>query len=408
MNLAKLIEEKFLKKPELIRLIYEDREISSMEIVRQQRKLATVLKNLGVQRGDRIIVQLPNCPEVLYSFNAIWRLGAVIVPINYLIGEDETAHIYRDSGAKVVISSKIYLPKIQACKTKAPNVKIAILIEDDAPEGTYSYYALMDKSLEKSIVETADDDIAVLVYTAGTTGKAKGVMQTHGALYANTSMWFQTQSLPDGMTYIHILPLCHIAGIGTLNMFLFKTHRMVLLNTFDLNIIFSSIEKYSGNSLAAVPTMYVYMLMYPDPKKYNLSSMKYWFCGSAPLAVETWNKFKEIYGYEIIEGWGLTEACATNCFNPAHGLKKIGSIGLPMKGMEMRIVNDDGKSLPTGEKGEIVVRGPQVMKGYWNRPQETVEAIKNGWLHTGDVGYVDTDGYYWITDRKKDTDHQGR
>lgn len=403
MNIAKLNEDRALERADWIKTIYEGREISNREMVQQGRKLAAVLKKLGVQRGDRVIVQMFNCPEVFFSFSAAWRLGAVIVPINYMIGEEETTHIYQDSGARVVISSKIFLPKIQTCRARVPDVKTVILIEDDAPEGTSSYHALVDESPEETtIVETADDDIAALIYTAGTTGKAKGVIHTHGTLYANAYMQHQTYPATEGMTYVSILPLCHSYGIASCNVGLFRMNTMVLLNSFDLNVIFSCIEKYSGNILAAVPTMYVYMLMYPEPQKYNLSSMKYWACGSAPLAVETWNKFREMYGFEIIEGWGLTEAGANNTCNPWLGLKKIGSIGLPMTGTEMQIVDDYGKPLPAGEKGEIVIRGPQVMKGYWNRPQETAEVIKDGWLHTGDVGYVDEDGYFWITDRKKD------
>jgi long-chain acyl-CoA synthetase len=154
--------------------------------------------------------------------------------------------------------------------------------------------------------------------------------------------------------------------------------------------------------MAGVPTMYVYMLLYPEPKKYDLSSMKYWVSGSAPLSLETWKKFKEVFGGEIIEGWGLTEAGANNASNPIDGSKKVGSIGLPMKGTEMRIMADDGKLLPPGQQGEIVLRAPSVMKGYWNKPKETEEILVDGWLHTGDVGYVDDDGYFWITDRKKD------
>jgi long-chain acyl-CoA synthetase len=215
-------------------------------------------------------------------------------------------------------------------------------------------------------------------------------------------MQYETISVPDGMTSIIVLPLCHSYGIATVNNGLFRAGRAVLLNSFDLEAIFSSIEKYRANVMAGVPTMYVYMLLYPEPKKYRLGSMKYWICGSAPLALETWNKFKEVFGFEIIEGWGLTEAGANNSCNPFEGLKKIGSIGLPMIGTEMRIVDDDGKALAPGQEGEIVIRGPMLMKGYWQKPEETAEILKNGWLHTGDVGYVDDDGYFWITDRKKD------
>jgi long-chain acyl-CoA synthetase len=205
------------------------------------------------------------------------------------------------------------------------------------------------------------------------------------------------------MTGISVLPLCHSYGIATMNSGLFRRGgKIVLLNSFNVETILASVEKYQANAMAGVPTMYIFMLLYPEPRKYDLSSMKYWVSGSAPLALETWNRFKEVFGFEIIEGWGLTEAGANNSVNPLEGLKKVGSIGLPMKGTEMRIVGDAGSALPRGKEGEIVIRGPMLMKGYWNKPEETAEILRDGWLHTGDVGYADEDGYFWITDRKKD------
>jgi long-chain acyl-CoA synthetase len=403
MNLARLSEQRVMDIGEQVSIIFEGREITNTEMLRKSKKLAAALKNIGVGRGDRVILQMPNCPEVLQGFGAVWRLGAVMVPINYLIGEEETAYIYQDSGAKVVISSQAFLPKIRAGQAKAPGVKSVILIDKDVPEGTLSYHPLVEGFAEEhSVVETDDDETAALIYTAGTTGRPKGVIHTHRSLYANAKMQYETITLPDGMTSIIVLPLCHSYGIATVNNGLFRTGRAVLLNSFDLEAIFSSIEKYQVNVMAGVPTMYVYMLLYPEPKKYNLGSMKYWICGSAPLALETWNRFKEVFGFEIIEGWGLTEAGANNSCNPFDGLKKIGSIGLPMIGTEIRIVDDTGTALPPGQEGEIVIRGPMLMKGYWQKPEETADILRNGWLHTGDVGHVDDDGYFWITDRKKD------
>jgi long-chain acyl-CoA synthetase len=403
MNLAELSEKKVMETGKQVSIFFEGHEITNMEMLQKSKKLATALKNLGVKRGDRVILQMPNCPEVLQGFGAIWRIGAVIVPINYLIGEEETAYIYQDSGAKVVISSQAFLPKIRAGQAKAPDVKTIILVDKEVPEGTLAYHPLVENSVEEhSAVDTGDDEIAALIYTAGTTGKPKGVIHTHLSLYANARMQYETIVLPDGMTSIIVLPLCHSYGIATVNNGLFRTGKTVLLNSFDLDAIFSSIEKYQVNIMAGVPTMYVYMLLYPEPKKYNLSSMKYCISGSAPLALETCNKFKEIFGFEIIEGWGLTEAGANNSCNPFDGLKKIGSIGLPMIGTEMRIVDDSGKELTPGQEGEIIIRGPMLMKGYWQKPEETANMLKDGWLHTGDVGYVDNDGYFWITDRKKD------
>jgi long-chain acyl-CoA synthetase len=404
MNIAKVAEEKVKEEGERTSIIFEDREITNVEMLKASRKLANALKDLGVQRGDRVILQMPNCPEVLQGFQAVWKLGAVVVPINYLVGEEETAYIYRDSGAKAVISSLDFLPKISAGRSKAPGLKAVILIDRECPEGVYSYHQLLEKcSDDLEIAETEDDELAALIYTAGTTGRPKGVMHTHMSLYANAKMQYESINLPDGKTSVAVLPLCHSYGIATMNGGLFRLGwKAVLLNSFNLEAIFSAIEKYRAYSMSGVPTMYVYMLLYPEPHKYDLSSVKFWVSGSAPLSLETWTRFKEVFGAEIIEGWGLTEAGANNSVNPLDGLKKVGSIGLPMKGTEMEIVDGCGNLLPAGEQGEIVIRGPMLMKGYWNKPEETAEVLRDGWLHTGDVGYKDEDGYFWITDRVKD------
>jgi long-chain acyl-CoA synthetase len=404
MNLARLAEDRVKELGERVSLIFEDREITNGEMARVARKLGRALQDLGVRKGDRVILQMPNCPEVLQGFQAVWRIGAVVVPINYLVGEEETAYIYEDSGAKVVISSLAFLPKIRAARARVPGPETVILIDPEVPEGTLSYRQIVGKSPEEpDVVETGDDELAALIYTAGTTGRPKGVMHSHFSLYSNARMQYESISLPDGLTTIMVLPLCHSYGIATVNQGLFRRGgKAVLLNSFQVETILASIEKYRANSMAGVPTMYVFMLLYPEPRKYDLSSMKYWISGAAPLALETRKRFKEVYGFEIIEGWGLTEAGANNSVNPFEGLRKVGSIGLPMKGTEVRVVDQEGNMLPPGKEGEIVIRGPMLMKGYWKKPEETAEVLKDGWLHTGDIGYVDEDGYFWITDRKKD------
>jgi len=404
MNIARLAENRLKEEGERVTIIFEGREITNVQLDRAARKLGNALKNLGVKRGDRVILQMPNCPEVLQGFYAVWKIGAVVVPINYLVGEEETTYIYKDSGAKVVISSQSFLPKIRAGQSRVPTLETVILIDQEVPAGNLSYWPLVEKSSEElDAVETEDHELAALIYTAGTTGRPKGVMHSHYSLYSNARMQYETIPLPDGMTGISVLPLCHSYGIATMNSGLFRRGgKIVLLNSFNVETILASVEKYQANAMAGVPTMYVFMLLYPEPRKYDLSSMKYWVSGSAPLALETWSRFKEVFGFEIIEGWGLTEAGANNSVNPLEGLKKVGSIGLPMKGTEMRIVGDAGSALPPGKEGEIVIRGPMLMKGYWNKPEETAEILRDGWLHTGDVGYADEDGYFWITDRKKD------
>jgi long-chain acyl-CoA synthetase len=403
LNLAQLAEDKVKEQGEQVVLYFQDRPITNVEMLEASKKLAGALHGLGVRRGDRVIVQMPNCPEVLQAFGAVYRLGAIIVPINFLVGDDEIAYIYRDSGAKVVISSLEYWPKIQSAQARSPEMETVILIDRVVPAGTLSYQALLAGSEPlDTIEETSDDEVAVLIYTSGTTGRPKGVMHTHYSLYANARMQYESVPMPDGLHFLAVLPLCHSFGIAIMNNGLFRKAEAVLLNTFDLETIFHSIEKYRIESMAGVPTMYVYMLLYPEPEKYDLSSVKYWFSGSAPLALETWKQFKEVFGGEIIEGWGLTEAGANNAANPVAGLKKVGSIGLPMKGTEMKTMDDQGRFLDTDKEGEIVIRGPQIMKGYWNNPEETAAVLREGWLHTGDIGYMDRDGYFWITDRKKE------
>jgi long-chain acyl-CoA synthetase len=403
MNLAEFREKKVYSEGERVALYFKEREMTNFELQKNSRKLTSALKELGVKRGDRVIIQTPNCPEVLEAFGACWRMGAVVVPINYLMNDEEISYIYKDSGAKIVISSVAFLPRVRVAQDKAPEMKTVILIDKEVPEGTIAYDQLIESAQEDhSFADMKDDELAALIYTAGTTGNSKGVMHTHQSLYANAKMQFESMPFPDGMVFVSVLPLCHSFGIATINNGMFRSATTVLLDSFDLELILSSIAKYKANILVAVPTMYVYLLLYPEPKKYDVSSMKYWICGSAPLALETGKKFREVYGGEICEGWGLTEAGANNATNPIHGLKKVGSIGIPMKGTEMKIMDDEGKFLPRGEQGEIVIRGPQIMKGYWNKPEETAQALRNGWLHTGDVGFEDEDGYFWITDRKKD------
>jgi long-chain acyl-CoA synthetase len=404
MNIAELGENEIRSFGEHVSLIFEGQEFTNAEMGRTTGKLGNALKKLGVNRGDRVIIQMPNCPEVIQSFGAVWRIGAVVVPMNYLIGEEESAYIYQDCGAETVISSSEFLPKIEACRAKAPAAKNVILIDKEVPKGYQSYWELVEESSDElEIVKTDDDELAALVYTAGTTGRPKGVMHSHYGLFSNARMVIDTLTLPERGVGIFVLPLCHMYGIGTMIVGSLKGGgKGVVLPTFDVEKIFASIEKYKGNTLAGVPTMYVYMLLHPELKKYDLSSMKLWTSGSAPLALETCKGFKDKFGFEIIEGWGLTEAAAINCANPIEGPIKVGSIGKPMKGTEIKVVDNDGNELPQGQEGEIIIRCPSLMKGYWNKPEETAEALRNGWLYTGDIGYVDEDGYFFITDRKKD------
>lgn len=403
MNVAELAL-KNLVVGEHVSYIFEGQDITNVQMDRAARRLGNALKRLGVSRGDRVIMQMPNCPEVFQAFQAIWRIGAVAVPINYLVGQEEINHIYRDSGVHTVITSPDYLDKVKIAQSQSGAVKNILMVADADVEGTHNFRKILEASSEDlEMAQTDDDEVATMIYTSGTTGKPKGVMLTHAGLAYSARMQQETTTLPQDLVSLAVLPLCHSFGVAMMNgSFLRLFGKVIIMRQFNLEGLFANIHQYKVQSVPIVPTMLVYMLLFPDYAKYDISSVKYWVCGSAPLSLDTWKQFKERFGAEIGEGWGLTEAGANNATNIGLPVIKPGSIGRPMKGMEMKIVDNDGNDVPQGQEGEIVLRGPMVMKGYWNLPAETAEAIKNGWLHTGDIGYMDPDGYFYITDRKKD------
>lgn len=404
MNLVELAEARIRDFGEYVYAVFEGREITNVEMERSSKKLASALRSLGVKRGDRVLIQMPNRPEVFQSFGAIWRIGATVVPVNHMIGAEESAFIYRDCGAGTLISSSDFLPRIESCRTKVPALKNVILAGAPLPTGYHPYADLVEGSPEENtIAGVDDDDLAAIIYTAGTTGQPKGAMHTHRSLYFGGKMLHDSVPVPENTVSLLVLPMCHVYGISCLIASSFhKKGKGIVLPSFTVEKIFEAIQTYRVNVFTGVPTLYVYMLLHPDPGKYDLSSMKWWISGSAALAPETWHGFKEKFGFEIIEGWGLTETGSTGCCNPPDVPKKVGSIGWPMPGAELKIVDDQGGELPDGQQGEIILRTPAMMKGYWRRPEETAEVLKDGWLHTGDIGYVDADGFYFITDRKKD------
>lgn len=404
MNIGEIAENDFRAFGERVVVVFENQEFTNMEMGQVENRLSNALKQLGVKRGDRVIIQMPNCPEVFESFGAVWSLGAVVVPMNYLVGDEESAHIYQDCGAETVISSSGFLPKIEACRAKSPAVKNVILIDKEVPKGYLSFWDLVEGSTDKlERVKTDDNELAALVYTSGTTGRPKGVMHSHYGLYCAAKIVSESVAKLDRRVSVFVLPMCHIYGVTCMNIGSIEGGwKSVILPSFSVEGVFEAIDKYKATSFPGVPTIYALMLLYPEPEKYNLSSMQQWTSGSASLPMETWQGFREKFGFEIIECWALTESGGTGCIMPVGGSIKVGSIGRPTPETEVKIIDNDGNVLPQGKEGELILRGPGLMKGYWNLPEETDDALRNGWLHTGDIGYVDEDGYFFITDRKKD------
>jgi len=406
MNLAELAEQKIAKFGEYTSLVFDDVEYTNAQMHEKSRRLAGGLKGLGIKPGDRVIVLLPNCPEVLVSYPALWRIGAVIVPVLFLLETHEITYIASDCEAAAVITSPEFLYKISEAREKTPFLKHVIVVGDEGHPDTVSFDKLAsDAAPEEAIYPTEDDDTAVLLYTSGTTGRPKGVMLTHGNLHANAINGRDTAGDSDrGNVSLSVLPLSHSYGLGLLvgGWVNETTGRAVLLRWFDLEKVFQAIEKYKINTMAGVPTMFLYMLHYPDADKYDTSSMEFWLVGASPMPQEKLKEFEAKFGGEMYVAYGLTEASPGVAVQRETVPRKQGSVGPAMANVEIKIFDESDTELRPGEVGEIVVRGKNVMKGYFKMPDETAEALRGGWLRTGDMGCVDEDGHLYIVERKKD------
>ncbi|MCX5997620.1 MAG: AMP-binding protein [Chloroflexi bacterium] len=433
MNLATLAEDNVLKFGEYEYLHYEGRWYTNVEMNRISNRLGNALKKLGVTKGDRVGTQVYNCPQVLQAFQAVLKIGAVMVPMNPSARGEEATHLYRDSGIKVLITSSDYMPVIDGARKNAPDLANIVLIDKDGVPGTLYFDKLIAGCPDQLHIEEMDnDDNAAIIYTAGTTGLPKGVIHSHFGLYytllgfvetletiiparvkANTTVKnvntgeimvkdIDVIGLELSNVCLLVLPLCHIYGMMQMFLKFYTGDKLVILKRFDPMEVFKTMEKFKVSSLDGVPTMWVMLYNHPDIDKYDLSHQKYCSCGGAPMPLELLKAWKEKFGIQISEGWGMSELAsyATSCFGRAY---KPGSVGkLMQKASQIKIFDDNDREVPTGQWGEVVFKGFNVMKGYWNLPEETAKTIKNGWLYTGDIGYLDGEGYLFLTGRKKD------
>ena len=386
-------------------------------------RLATALVNMGVKKGDVVAIMLPNFPQFAFSFYGILKAGGVVTACSVLHTEHELAYQLNDSGAEIIIAWDNQVEKINKIKERTRLRHIIItnvfdygpMAPTNPPEiaGTIQFLNLIKntKPNPPKFQTNAKEDIAVLQYTGGTTGLPKGAMLTHYNLVSNCFQvyeWTKSVAERGKVTAVTSLPLFHIYGMQVcMNAFIYSGTTIALHpDPRDQKGLFEIIKSTHPLFFPGVPTMYMRLLERDDLEDYakDLKSIKVCNTGAAPMPPEVLKEFEERTGATIIEGYGLTETSPVTHVNPLKGTRKVGSVGLALPNTEHRIVDIDDytKIIPIGESGEIMIKGPQVMKGYWNKPEETENQLKGDWLLTGDIGKMDEDGYLYIVDRKKD------
>lgn len=421
------------KYPTNVALHFLGKDMTYTELYEQAKQFANQLQSLGVKKGDRVAIMLANCPQGVISYYGALMIGAVVVQTNPLYVERELEHQLIDSGAKVIICLDLVFSRVEKVRSKT-NLEHVIVtgIKDYLPFPKNLLYPFVQKKTygvkieieynnntiafkpflkagktdEVQIDMNPKEDLALLQYTGGTTGPAKGVMLTHRNLVVNTMQCIHwTYNITPGKEKgLAVLPFFHVYGMTvSMNFSIMNGNTTVILPKFEPKDVLKTIEKQKITLFPGAPTMYVALINDPSIKDYDLSSVKACLSGAAPLPLEVQQKFEKLTNGKLVEGYGLTETSPVAISTPIWGKRKTGSIGIPWPDTEAAVISaETGEPTEIGEVGEIAIRGPQVMKGYWNRPEETAKVFKDDWFMTGDMGYMDEEGYFYIVDRKKD------
>ena len=429
--LHRLLERAADTYPDNVAIIFYGREMRYRELEAAANRFAHALMALGVRPGDRVALHLPNCPQFVIAYYGALKAGAIVVACSPLYVARELAHQLRDSGAETIVTLSKFYDVVKEVQPDTPVRNVIVTgIKEYFPRVTRLLFTvarewreghrvgvrggdlrfadlLSDQPDTRPDVAVWPEAVALLQYTGGTTGVPKGAMLTHRNLVSNL---VQAQAWHPGMRMgqeciLCVLPFFHLYGMAIcMNNAVSLASTMVLLPRFDVDEVLEAIQRYRPTLFPGVPTIYVVINNHPDVRRYDLTSLEACLSGAAPLPVEVQRRFEELTGATLVEGYGLTETGPLTHANPFHGRRVPGSIGLPIPDTDARVVDvETGEhGMPVGESGELIVRGPQVMRGYWNMPEETAMALRNGWLYTGDIGRMDEDGYFYIVDRKKD------
>jgi long-chain acyl-CoA synthetase len=438
-----LLDEAVRTRGANVALEYYGTKLSYVQLAALVDRFARALLRLGLLRGARVALCLPNVPQYPIAFYGILKAGGVAVPTNPLYTGPELEHQLNDSGATMIVTLDMFYPTLATVRGRTPIEHVIVTSPADfLPPALALLYRIRERAeargkphlstqarrddpsihaLRELLGHASDrqgseitplpaparpDDLAVLQYTGGTTGVAKGAMLTHRNLLVNAMQaWSWNEQPPDSAhVTLCVAPFFHVYGLTVgMNLTVYNGSTMVLLPRFTVRDTLRAIKRYKPDLFPGVPTLYLALAREARNQQADLSSIKICISGSAPLPLEVQRRFEEVSGARVVEGYGLTEASPVTHCNPVFGERRLGTIGLPLPSTDAAIINPDTwEFLPAGQEGEIVVRGPQVMAGYWQRPDETAKVLRDGWLRTGDLGVMDADGYFTVVDRIKD------
>ncbi|MBI4669951.1 MAG: long-chain fatty acid--CoA ligase [Elusimicrobia bacterium] len=388
-------------------LIFKDQDISYEELNCAADRAAHELMAAGIKKGDRVAIVMANCPEFLYYFFGIMKAGAVVVPVNIALKQPEIEYILNDSQAAGLVIGSVFGQLGQELQGRCPAIRWLKPVAGDGAAGAgngvrSSFVTCYNKLWPpfSSYQQVTNEDLTPFP-------SAEGANEDLAVLSHQNYLFDVAQFAPGLMTeadrFCCILPLFHVnAQVVTTLAPLFVGGSMILMDRFTPKEFFPALAKHKATAFSAVPSIYAVLLNLPDAQNYDLSSLRFCICGAAPMPVPVFEQFEKKFKAKILEGYGLSEGTCVSSVNPFGGTRKIGSIGLPLPDQPMKIVGDKDEELPAGQVGEIVVKGGNVMAGYFNNPQATAEVMRNGWLHTGDLGFKDQDGYFFIVGRKKE------
>jgi long-chain acyl-CoA synthetase len=401
LNVAQHVDRSALHFPDRPAILFEDRVVTYRDLARAVNRAAHGLRALGVAERDRVALFLPNLPEFAVAYHAVAKAGAIAVSLNAMLVTEELRYLLDDAGAKVLFTTAALWPQVRPLVGALPALEHVVLCEGEV-EGVKTLAGLCEGQPETFRAAELDRQAPLaILYTSGTTGKQKGATLSHGNVVSNVLTTRNLLRIDPADRLSLFLPLFHCFGQNfIMNAAFVAGAALVMHRRFEPEAVLASVERHGVTIFLAVPTIYIHLLAADVPKA-RLASVRYWFSAAAPMPKEVASRWREAYGRPIHEGYGLTETSPYASYNHEFEFRP-GSVGTPIENVEMKVFDRDDREVPPGAWGEIVIRGPNVMLGYWNRPEETAQALRGGWFHTGDVGYADEDGYFHLVDRVKD------